>query len=47
MENYHIFSMIRMGFMIKKHVQHVLKKKNAPGKELDLCLKIRFLALVQ
>ena len=45
MENYHIFSMIRMGFMLKKHVQHVLKKKMLQERNWTFVLKLGFLHL--
>ena len=49
MENYHIFSMIRMGFILKKkkNMCSTYFKKKCSGKGMDVCLKIRFLALVQ
>lgn len=46
MENYHIFSMIRMGFILKKHVQHVLKKKKKlQERNWTFVLKLGFLHL--
>ena len=45
MENYHIFSMIRMGFILKKHVQHVLKKKMLQERNWTFVLKLGFLHL--
>ena len=47
MENYHIFYMIRMGFILKKKKTCAARtlKKNAPGKEWMFVLKLGFLHL--
>lgn len=51
MENYHIFSMIRMGFILKKknnnkrHVQHILLKKMLRERNWTFVLKLGFLHL--